>query len=43
MQTPLSIGVDVSKDYLIVACAQQSFAHTKLANRRAVLFAWLKQ
>lgn len=43
MQIPLSIGVDVSKDYLIVACAQQSFAHTKLANRRAVLFAWLKQ
>ena len=43
MQIPLSIGVDVSKDYLIVACAQQSFAHTKLANRRAVLLAWLKQ
>lgn len=43
MQIPLSIGVDVSKDYLIVACAQQSSARTKLANRRAVLFAWLKQ
>lgn len=42
MQTPLDIGADVAKDYVIVACAQQTFPRTRLANQRAVLLAWLK-
>jgi len=43
MQTPLDIGADISKDYLIVACTQHSFERLKLANQRAVLLAWLKK
>jgi len=43
MQIPLNIGADISKDYVIVACAQHSLPLTKLANRRAVLLAWLKK
>jgi len=42
MQTPLDIGADISKDYVIVACTQHSFDRPKLANQRAVLLAWLK-
>lgn len=43
MQTPLDIGADISKDYVIVACTQHSFERPKLANQRAVLLAWLKK
>src|SRR3954447_22201020 len=42
MQTPLDIGADVSKDYVIVACAKQSLPTCKLANKRSALLAWLK-
>ena len=42
MQTPLDIGADVSKDYVMVACAKQSLPMCKLANKRAALWAWLK-
>ena len=43
MQIPLDIGADVSKDYVIVACAKQSLPMCKLANKRAALWAWLKR
>lgn len=42
MQTALNIGVDVSKDHVMVACAAQSFPVRKLANQRTALLAWLK-
>ena len=42
MQTPLDIGADISKDYVIVACAKQSLPSSKLANKRAALLPWLK-
>jgi transposase len=42
MQTPLDIGADISKDYVIVACAKQSLPICKLPNNRAALWAWLK-
>ena len=42
MQTPLDIGADVSKDYVIVACAKQSLPSSKLVNKRAALLPWLK-
>jgi transposase len=42
MQTPLDIGADISKDYVIVACAKQSLPMCKLPNNRAALWAWLK-
>ena len=41
MQTPLDIGADVSKDYVIVACAKQSLRSSKLVNKRAALLPWL--
>jgi transposase len=43
MQTPLDIGADISKDYVIVACAKQSLPICKLPNKRAALSAWLKR
>lgn len=43
MQTPLHIGADISKDHVMLACAMQSFAVLKLANKRAALLGWLKQ
>jgi transposase len=42
MQTPLDIGADVSKDYVIVACAKQSLPSCKLVNKRTALLPWLK-
>jgi transposase len=42
MQTPLDIGADISKDYVIVACAKQSLPICELPNKRAALLAWLK-
>lgn len=41
-QSPLNIGVDVAKDEIVAACAEQSFARHKIANGRATLLAWLK-
>jgi transposase len=43
MQTPLDIGVDISKDTVMVACAGQSFAALKLPNQLSELQAWLEQ
>lgn len=43
MQTPLDIGADISKDYVIVACAKQSLPICKLPNKRDALSAWLKR
>lgn len=45
MQTqpvPLTIGGDVAKDAIVVACAEQSFAPRAIANRRPALVAFLK-
>jgi transposase len=45
MQTqpvPLTIGADVAKDEIVVACAEQSFAPRAIANRRPALVAFLK-
>jgi transposase len=39
---PLNIGVDVAKDEIVVACAEQSFAARKIANTGSALLAWLK-
>ncbi len=38
----LNIGVDVGKDSIAVACAEESFASRMIANRRSELKAWLK-
>ena len=43
MQTPVDIGADISKDYVMVSCATGSFPSIGLANRRASLLAWLKR
>jgi transposase len=43
MQIPLDLGADVSKDYVMVACAKQSFAPVRHTNKRAALLAWLKR
>ena len=41
MEPSLNIGVDVAKDYVVVACAQGSFACQQIANRSSELRAWL--
>lgn len=41
MERGLDIGVDVSKDTVVVACSQASFAWRSIPNRRAALKAWL--
>ena len=43
MQTPLDIGADISKDYVMVSCATGSLPSIGLTNRRASLLAWLKR
>jgi transposase len=45
MQTPtevLTIGADVAKDEIVVACSQGRFPTRKLANQRSALLAFLK-
>lgn len=42
MQTVLDVGVDVAKDFVVAACAEQSFATRQIANRPGALRAWLK-
>jgi transposase len=42
VSTPLNIGADVAKEEIVVACASQSFAPRKIANRHSSLVAWLK-
>jgi len=42
MQSYASIGVDVGKDEVVVASAQDAFAPRKLARSRSALKAWLK-
>ena len=42
MATPLNIGADIAKDEITVACSENSFAPSTLANRRSDLIAWLK-
>ena len=41
MEQGLSIGVDVAKQTVVVACARGSFARKEIPNRRAELKAWL--
>ena len=41
MQTLLDVGVDVAKDSVMVACANQSFAPRMISHRRGALRAWL--
>lgn len=41
MEQGLNIGADVAKAYIVVACAQGSFACKQIPNRRAELQAWL--
>ena len=38
MQTPLDIGADISKDYVMVSCATGSLPSIGLTNRRASLW-----
>jgi len=42
MQSFLNIGVDVAKESVVVACAEQSFPVHSIANQRAALLTWLK-
>lgn len=42
MQTPLDVGADVAKDFVVTACAARSFTPHRIANRRKDLLAWLK-
>lgn len=42
MQTLLNVGVDVAKDTVMVACAENSWAPRTVLNRRADLKGWLK-
>lgn len=42
MQPFLNIGVDVAKDAVVVACAEQSFPVHSVTNQRVSLLAWLK-
>ena len=42
MQTVLHVGVDVAKDAIVVACAEQQFPVHRVLNQRAPLLAWLK-
>lgn len=42
-QLPLDVGVDVAKDEIVVACAQQSFPPRKIANTRVALLPWLER
>jgi transposase len=43
LQPPLDVGADVSKNQIVVACAEQSFTTRSIANTRAALLSWLKQ
>ena len=43
MQEPVTIGVDVAKDEIVAACAENQFAICTVPNRRAELSAWLKR
>lgn len=42
MQSNKSVGIDVGKQEVMVACHDGSFAPQKVANKRAALSAWLK-
>jgi transposase len=42
MPTFLNVGVDVAKDAVVVACAEQRFPVQSVPNQRAPLRAWLK-
>lgn len=42
MQPILTVGVDVAKDAVVVACAEHSFPVQRVSNQRAPLRAWLK-
>lgn len=42
MQTVLNVGVDVAKDTVMVACAEQQFPVHQVRNQRAPLRTWLK-
>ena len=42
MESALNIGVDVSKDTVVVACAQGSFRARSVPNRRRELRSWLQ-
>jgi transposase len=42
MQPRLTVGVDVAKDAVVVACAEHSFPVQSIPNQRAPLRAWLK-
>ena len=42
MQMPLDVGVDIAKEFVVVACAAQSFAPRQIANRRGALRTWLE-
>ncbi len=42
MQPVLNVGVDVAKDTVVVACAEQSFPVQEIRNQRASLRTWLK-
>jgi transposase len=42
MQTLLNIGVDVAKQEVVVACADDTFAVRAIVNARRELLAWLK-
>lgn len=42
MSHVLNIGVDVAKDVVVVACAEENFPVHSVSNRRAPLRTWLK-
>lgn len=42
MHTSLNVGVDVAKDTVVVACAEQHFPIHHVPNQRAPLRAWLR-
>jgi transposase len=42
MQPVLNVGVDVAKDTVVVACAEQYFPVQEIRNQRASLRTWLK-
>lgn len=42
MQSPKDVGVDVAKDFIVAACADQSGSFRKILNQARELRAWLK-
>ena len=42
MQPILNVGIDVAKDTVVVACAEQGFPVHQIRNQRAALRTWLK-